>query len=205
MCQRTLRVMAMNDHLRFPQRQHRRCRARAARRPWSRPTSAPPAPTATTTGPRRMIERCSDVFERQVTALPAGLRYGRQLHRARGARQRVRRRSTVTRRRTSTSTNAARRSSSPVPSWSPLRGADYKLVRRGARLERCSSPAAATPTRVQPFALNITQPTDFGTLYTRRRSASAGRVAHRHGLQVHMDGARFANAAARRSAAHRPT
>jgi threonine aldolase len=52
------------------------------------------------------------------------------------------------------------------------------------------------PTRVQPFALNITQPTDFGTLYTVAEVAALCDVAHRHGLRVHMDGARFANAVA---------
>ena len=52
------------------------------------------------------------------------------------------------------------------------------------------------PTRVQPFALNITQPTDFGTLYTPAEITALCEVAHRHGLRVHMDGARFANAIA---------
>ncbi len=52
------------------------------------------------------------------------------------------------------------------------------------------------PTRVQPFALNLTQPTDFGTLYRPAEVAALCEVAHRHGLQVHMDGARFANAIA---------
>jgi len=52
------------------------------------------------------------------------------------------------------------------------------------------------PTRVQPFALNLTQPTDFGTLYRPAEVAALCEVAHRHGLRVHMDGARFANAIA---------
>jgi threonine aldolase len=52
------------------------------------------------------------------------------------------------------------------------------------------------PTRVQPFALNLTQPTDFGTLYSPTELAALCEVAHRHGLRVHMDGARFANAVA---------
>jgi threonine aldolase len=51
-------------------------------------------------------------------------------------------------------------------------------------------------TRVQPFALNITQPTDFGTLYSPDEIAALCEIAHRHGLRVHMDGARFANAIA---------
>jgi threonine aldolase len=52
------------------------------------------------------------------------------------------------------------------------------------------------PTRVQPFALNITQPSDFGTLYSLDEIAALSGVARRHGLRVHMDGARFANAVA---------
>ncbi len=52
------------------------------------------------------------------------------------------------------------------------------------------------PTRVQPFALNVTEPTDFGTLYSAAEVAALSAVAHRHGLRVHMDGARFANAVA---------
>jgi threonine aldolase len=51
-------------------------------------------------------------------------------------------------------------------------------------------------TRVQPFALNIKQPTDFGTVYSPDEIAALSQVAHRHGLRVHMDGARFANAIA---------
>lgn len=49
-------------------------------------------------------------------------------------------------------------------------------------------------TRVQPFALNLTQPTDFGTLYSIAELQDLSAVAHRHGLLVHLDGARFANA-----------
>jgi threonine aldolase len=51
-------------------------------------------------------------------------------------------------------------------------------------------------TRVQPFALNLTQPTDFGTLYSLDELRNLSEVAHRHGLLVHLDGARFANAIA---------
>jgi Threonine aldolase len=49
---------------------------------------------------------------------------------------------------------------------------------------------------VQPFALNLTQPTDFGTLYTVEDIRALCDIAHRHGLLVHLDGARFANAVA---------
>jgi threonine aldolase len=76
-----------------------------------------------------------------------------------------------------------------------LRGADYKLD--AAQLDaELALAGRGNPTRVQPFALNITQPTDFGTLYTVDEIAALCAVAHRHGLLVHLDGARFANAIA---------
>jgi threonine aldolase len=76
-----------------------------------------------------------------------------------------------------------------------LPGADYKLG--AAMLEETLALAGrGNPNRVQPFALNITQPTDFGTLYTPSEIAALAGIAHRHGLKVHMDGARFANAIA---------
>lgn len=76
-----------------------------------------------------------------------------------------------------------------------LRGADYKLDAMQLDAE-LSLAGRGNSTRVQPFALNITQPTDFGTLYTVDEIAALCAVAHRHGLLVHLDGARFANAIA---------
>ena len=76
-----------------------------------------------------------------------------------------------------------------------LGGAGYKL--HAAELDAALALAGrGNPTRVQPFALNVTQPTDFGTLYTLDELESLSDVAHRHGLLVHLDGARFANAIA---------
>jgi threonine aldolase len=76
-----------------------------------------------------------------------------------------------------------------------LTGRDFKL--EPAALDDALALAGrGNPTRVQPFALNITQPTDLGTLYSLAEIASLCEVAHRHGLRVHMDGARFANAVA---------
>jgi threonine aldolase len=76
-----------------------------------------------------------------------------------------------------------------------LPGAGFKL--EAAALDEALALAGrGNPTRVQPFALNITQPTDFGTLYSVEEIAALCDVAHRHGLRVHMDGARFANAVA---------
>jgi threonine aldolase len=76
-----------------------------------------------------------------------------------------------------------------------LGGAGYKLDAAG--LEQALALAGrGNPTRVQPFALNLTQPTDFGTLYTLDELRTLSAIAHRHGLLVHLDGARFANAIA---------
>ena len=76
-----------------------------------------------------------------------------------------------------------------------LPGSSYKLD--AAYLDAALALAGrGNPTRVQPFALNITQPTDFGTLYTIGEITALCAVAHRHGLKVHLDGARFANAIA---------
>jgi threonine aldolase len=47
---------------------------------------------------------------------------------------------------------------------------------------------------VQPAVLSLTQATELGTAYRPQEIAALARVAHEHGLKVHMDGARFANA-----------
>jgi threonine aldolase len=44
--------------------------------------------------------------------------------------------------------------------------------------------------------VSITQATELGTLYSLAELAALARMAHEHGLRVHMDGARFANAVA---------
>jgi threonine aldolase len=50
---------------------------------------------------------------------------------------------------------------------------------------------------MQPAVLSLTQATEAGTLYTAQAVAELCDIAHRHGLKVQMDGARFANAVAR--------
>ena len=50
---------------------------------------------------------------------------------------------------------------------------------------------------VQPAALSLTQATEAGTVYTPDEVRALADIARRHGLPVHMDGARFANALAR--------
>ena len=47
---------------------------------------------------------------------------------------------------------------------------------------------------VQPAALSISQATELGTAYRPAEVKDLCEVAHEHGLHVHMDGARFANA-----------
>jgi threonine aldolase len=47
---------------------------------------------------------------------------------------------------------------------------------------------------VQPAAVSITQATEAGTVYTPAEIQAIAQVTHAHGLSLHMDGARFANA-----------
>jgi threonine aldolase len=49
---------------------------------------------------------------------------------------------------------------------------------------------------VKPRALSLTQATELGTVYTVAEVAALAETARRHGLKMHMDGARFANAVA---------
>jgi threonine aldolase len=46
----------------------------------------------------------------------------------------------------------------------------------------------------QPAAVSLTQATEAGTVYRPGEIAAIAEIAHGHGLKVHMDGARFANA-----------
>ncbi|MDT0166212.1 low specificity L-threonine aldolase [Actinotalea sp. AC32] len=50
--------------------------------------------------------------------------------------------------------------------------------------------------RAQPLAVSITQTTELGTRYTPDEVAALADHAHAHGMRLHMDGARIANAAA---------
>jgi len=49
---------------------------------------------------------------------------------------------------------------------------------------------------VQPGIVSITQPTELGTVYSVDEVAGVCEAAHRHGMLVHLDGARLANATA---------
>ncbi|GAA5153595.1 low specificity L-threonine aldolase [Microbacterium pseudoresistens] len=50
--------------------------------------------------------------------------------------------------------------------------------------------------RAQPLVVSITQSTELGTLYTPDEIRALADHAHGHGMRLHMDGARIANAAA---------
>ena len=77
-----------------------------------------------------------------------------------------------------------------------LRGAGCKLTSDtlAAAIARYSG---HVPHQVNASALSITQATEAGTVYRVDEVAALSEVAHAHGLAVHMDGARFANALAR--------
>ncbi|MEO5589888.1 MAG: beta-eliminating lyase-related protein, partial [Gemmatimonadaceae bacterium] len=49
---------------------------------------------------------------------------------------------------------------------------------------------------VQPSAISISQATEYGTVYSPDEIAALAAFAREHGLRLHMDGARLANAAA---------
>ncbi|WP_172331555.1 low specificity L-threonine aldolase [Mangrovicoccus sp. HB161399] len=49
--------------------------------------------------------------------------------------------------------------------------------------------------QVQPGPVSLTQATEKGTVYTLEELRTLCGIAHAHGRKVHMDGARFANAA----------
>lgn len=49
--------------------------------------------------------------------------------------------------------------------------------------------------RVQPAVISITQPTEYGTVYSLEELKELRNFARQHQLYIHIDGARFANAA----------
>ncbi|MGD9924546.1 MAG: low specificity L-threonine aldolase [Pseudorhodoplanes sp.] len=80
-----------------------------------------------------------------------------------------------------------------------LGGAGCKLSR--ATVERAIARYSGhVPHQVNAASLSITQATEAGTIYRVDEIASLCEIAHAHGLAVHMDGARFANALVRMNA-----
>src|SRR5690349_6796918 len=57
-----------------------------------------------------------------------------------------------------------------------------------------------TPHQVVPAAFSFAQASEAGTIYRPDEIAPLAKLAHAHGMKVHMDGARFANAVARMNA-----
>ena len=76
----------------------------------------------------------------------------------------------------------------------PIDGIDGKLdaEKLDAVIARYSSAAVF----FRPAAVSITQVTEFGTVYSLAEIRAIADVTHRHGLKLHVDGARFANAVA---------
>lgn len=75
----------------------------------------------------------------------------------------------------------------PIPG--PAGKVDQKQLARAL-----AQPVYGVVHHAQPSAVSITQATECGTVYDPDEIASIATTAHRHGLKLHMDGARFANA-----------
>lgn len=65
-----------------------------------------------------------------------------------------------------------------------------------AALERQAAWGRGVEHHVQARVVSISQATELGTVYTAGEVAAIGGIARAHGLVLHMDGARLANAAA---------
>lgn len=77
----------------------------------------------------------------------------------------------------------------------PIAGPEGKI--RAGDLERTLVRAeAGVVHHVQPAAVSLTQATEAGTVYKIAEVQAITEVARSHGLKVHLDGARFANAVA---------
>ena len=74
-----------------------------------------------------------------------------------------------------------------------LEGADGKLA---AQELADAIGGAGVVHHVQPAAVSVTQATEVGTLYQPDEISALADIAREHGLGLHMDGARFANAVA---------
>src|SRR5262249_23298379 len=57
-----------------------------------------------------------------------------------------------------------------------------------------------SPHQVVPAAFSFAQATEAGTIYRPDEIAALASLSHQHGMKVHMDGARFANALVRMNA-----
>jgi threonine aldolase len=77
----------------------------------------------------------------------------------------------------------------------PVSGIDGK-VEPTALEHALSTSGKGQAHKNQPQAINLVQATDMGAVYSVSEVAALSQIARAHGLTVHMDGARFANAVA---------
>ncbi|MBU4528225.1 MAG: low specificity L-threonine aldolase [Hoeflea sp.] len=75
----------------------------------------------------------------------------------------------------------------------PVDGADGKMDPGNLEREIARFPAGFVHAG-QPMAITLTQATEAGTVYTAEEIRTLSTIARAHGLPLHMDGARFANA-----------
>ena len=66
--------------------------------------------------------------------------------------------------------------------------------------EKISHYVGHSPHQVVAAAVSFAQASEAGTIYRPAEIAALSKVAHAHGMKVHMDGARFANALVRTNA-----
>lgn len=66
--------------------------------------------------------------------------------------------------------------------------------------EKISHYVGHSPHQVVPSAISFAQASEAGTIYRPDEIAALSKIAHAHGMKVHMDGARFANALVRTNA-----
>jgi threonine aldolase len=85
-------------------------------------------------------------------------------------------------------------------------GAGLKLIPLPGEGGKIAAPTLAAalsrgpwggPHHVTPAVVSLTQATEFGTIYRPEEIHELSAIAHAHGLKVHVDGARFANALVR--------
>jgi threonine aldolase len=75
----------------------------------------------------------------------------------------------------------------------PVDGADGKMNPEDLEAEIGRFPPGSVHSG-QPMAVSLTQATEVGTVYTADEIETVARIAEKHDLPLHMDGARFANA-----------
>lgn len=77
----------------------------------------------------------------------------------------------------------------------PLPGDDY-LISPSAMTRTLAGAGMGKTNKAQPSVLSLTQPSDYGSVYSLDLLRELSDIARGHGMGVHMDGARFANALA---------